>query len=82
MTHLLSHNIGFQSYVLFDILFAGVVSCGGTKKSHRIYIIVQIIFSFWSFEISEIIRINQKIIIGSDSFLNQRLMYLAPFGYY
>ena len=32
---------------------AGVVPCGGPKKSPRTSSIVQIIFSFWSFEISE-----------------------------
>ena len=44
--------------------------------------IVQIIFSFWSFEISEGILRNQIIIIGLDSISNQCLMYLAPFGLY
>ena len=61
---------------------AGVVPCGGRKKSPRTSSIVQIIFSFWSFEISEGILRNQKIIIGLDSFSNQRLIYLAPFGLY
>ena len=32
--------------------------------------IVQIIFSFWSFEISEVILRNQKRMIGLDSFSN------------
>ena len=32
---------------------AGVVPCGGPKKSPRTSSIGQIIFSFWSFEISE-----------------------------
>ena len=36
-----------------DNTAAGVVSCGGPKKSPRTSSIVQIIFSFWSFEISE-----------------------------
>ena len=35
--------------------------------------IVQIIFSFWSFEVSEGTLSNQKIIIGLESFSNQRL---------
>ena len=48
--------------------------------SPRTSSIVQIIFSFWSFEISDGILRNQKIIIGLESFSNQRLMYLAPFG--
>ena len=41
--------------------------------------IVQIIFSFWSFEIREDILRNHKIIIGLDSYSNQRSIYLAPF---
>ena len=59
-------------YILFAITAAGVVPCGGPKKSSRISSIVQIIFSFWSFEISEGILRNQKLIIGLDSFSNQR----------
>ena len=65
---------------LFAITAAGVVPCGGRKKSPRTSSIVQIIFSFWSFEISGGILRNQKIIIGLDSFSNQHLIYLAPFG--
>ena len=64
---------------LFAIIAAGVVSCGGPKKSPRTSSIVQSIFSFWSFEIREGILRNQKIIIDLDSFSNQRLVYLAPF---
>ena len=67
---------------LFAITAAGVVPCGGPKKSSRTSSIVQIIFSFWSFEISEGILRNQKIIIGLDSFSNQCLTYLVPFGLY
>ena len=63
-----------------DCTAAGVVTCGGPKKSPRTSSIVQIIFSFWSFEIIEGILRNQKIIIGLDSFSNPRLIYLAPFG--
>ena len=40
--------------------------------------IVQIIFFFWSFEITEGILRNQKIITGLDSFSNQRLICLVP----
>ena len=36
--------------------------------------IVQIIFSFWSFDISEDILRKRKIIIGLDAFSNQRLL--------
>ena len=53
------------------------MSCGGPKKYPRSSSIVQIIFSFWSFEISEGILRNQKFITGLDSFSNQRLIYLA-----
>ena len=41
-----------------------VVPCGGPKKSPRTSSIVQVIFSFWSLEISEDILRNQKFIIG------------------
>ena len=54
---------------LFAISAAGVVPCGGPKKSPRTSSIVQIIFSFWSFEIGGGILRNQKILIGLDSFL-------------
>ena len=64
---------------LFAITAAGVVPCGGPKKCPRTSSIVQIIFSFWSFEIREDILRNQKIIIGLDSYSNQRSIYLAPF---
>ena len=53
---------------LFVITAAGVVPCGGPKKSPRTSSMVQIIFSFRSFETSEGILGNQKIIIGLDSF--------------
>ena len=49
---------------LFAITAAGVVPCGGPKKCTRTSPIVQIIFSFWSFEIDEGILRNQKISIG------------------
>ena len=50
---------------LFNITsLAGVVPCGGPKKSPRTSSIEHIIFSFWSFEISEDILRNQKFIIG------------------
>ena len=56
----LSFNVLF--YFLSAITGAGVVPCGGPKTSPRISSIVQIIFFFWSFEISEDILRNQKII--------------------
>ena len=67
------------SLFLFVITAAGVVPCGDTKESPRTSSIVQIIFSFWPSEISDGILRNQIIIIGFDSFSNQRLIYLAPF---
>ena len=69
---------GSRFYFLFAITAAGVVPCGGPKLSPRTSSIVQIIFSFWSFEISDGILRNQKF-IGLDSFSYQHLMYLAPF---
>ena len=41
--------------IFFAITAAGVVPCGGPKKSPRTSSIVQIIFFFWSFGISEYI---------------------------
>ena len=79
MANPLSHNVftahkGSKISFLFTIITAaGVVPRGGPKMSPRTSFIVQSIFSFWSFEISE-------IIIGLDSFSNQCLIYLAPFG--
>ena len=78
---------GSQFQFLFAIT-AAVVPCGIPKKSPRTSSIVQIIFSFWFFEIREgilrnqkiIILRNWKIIIGLDSFSIQHLIYLAPFG--
>ena len=61
---------GLQFYFLSAITAAGVVPCGGPKKSPRTLSIVQVIFSFWSFEISEDILRNQNLIIGQDSFSN------------
>ena len=47
-------------YILFAITAAGVVPCGGPKKSPRTSSIVQIIFSFRSFEISKDIQSVQN----------------------
>ena len=47
--------------------------CGGHKKSPFTSSIVQIIFPFWSLEISEGILRNQILVIGLDSFSNPRL---------
>ena len=51
---------------------------GGPEKSPRTSSIVQIIFSFWSFEISEGILRNQKIIIGLDSFFQPTFNIFGP----
>ena len=68
------------SFILFAITAAGVVPCGGPKKSPRTSSVVQIIFSVRSFEISEDILRNQKNIIGLDTFSNQYLKFLVQFG--
>ena len=66
--------------ILFVIAAAGVVPCGGPKSPLSCTLsIVQIIFTFWSFEISEDILRNQKIIVGLDIFSNQYIfIYLVP----
>ena len=51
MAHILSLNVftaskGSNNYILFAITAAGVVPCGGPKKSPRTSSIVQIIFFF------------------------------------
>ena len=49
-------NITFNVYLhrfFTSVTAAGVVPCGGPKKSPRTSSIVQVIFCFWSFEISE-----------------------------
>ena len=47
---------GSNLYILFAITAAGVVPCGGPKKSPRTSSIVAIIFLFRSFEISQDIQ--------------------------
>ena len=42
-----------QVLFLFAITAAGVVPCGGRKMSTPTSSVVQIIFSYWSFEISD-----------------------------
>ena len=61
---------------LFSFTAAGVVQCGGRKTSPRTSTIVQLIYHFWSFEISEHILRNQNLIIGLDSYSRQRLIYI------
>ena len=73
MAHMFTALEGSQ---FFAITAAGVVPCGGPIMSPRTSSIVQIIFSFRSFEISEGILRNQKFIIGLDLYSNQRLIYI------
>ena len=53
---------------LFAISAAGIVPCGGSKKSPRTSAIVRIIFSFWSFEIGKGILKNKKLIYFLNRF--------------
>ena len=57
------------------------MQCGGPKTSPRTSTIVQFIFHFWSFEISERILRNQKLTIGLDSYSRQ-FIYLDPIRIY
>ena len=53
-------------------------SFGGPKTSPRTRSIVQIIFSFWSFEISEGILRNHNFFIGLDGFSNNCFYIFGP----
>ena len=77
MCSLLLKDLSFNSY--FAITAASAVPCGGPKMSPRTSCTVQVIFSVLSFENSEAILRNQKLIIGQDSFSNHCLKYLVPF---
>ena len=55
-------EFGCCNYNLFAVTAAGVVLCGSPKKRPRTSSIVQFIFFFWSFEISENILRNQKLL--------------------
>ena len=70
---------GSQFYFLFAITAFGTVPCGGPKRSPRTSSIVQIIFSFWSFEISEDIRRNQDCFMSLSTFSNQDIICLVQF---
>ena len=61
---------GSNFQFFFAISATGVVPCGGLYRTSSI---VQMIFSFLSFEISEEILRNQKFIIGLESFSYQSL---------
>ena len=69
---------GSKFYILFAITVAGVVPCGGPKKSPRTSSIVQIIFSFRSFEISKDIQSVQNTHVYKNT-SKQCLKYLTPF---
>ena len=56
------------SFFLFHITAAGVMSCGGPKKSPCTSSIVQVIVSFRPFEISEGTLSNQNFMISPDTF--------------
>ena len=58
--NVLTASRGSNPYILFAITAAGVVPCGGPKKSPRTSSIVQIIFLFRSFEISKGIQSVQN----------------------
>ena len=64
-----------SSFIMVQLVLYHVTAL----KSPRTPPIAQIIFSFWSFEISEDILRNQKIVVGVDTFSNQHFIYLAPF---
>ena len=61
---------------LFAFTAAGVVQCGGRKTSPRTSTVVQFIFNFCPFEISEHILRSQNLMIGLDSYSRQLFIYL------
>ena len=60
---------GSQFEFLFAITAAGVVPCGGPKKSPRTSSIVQAIFSVCFFEISEDIQNSRNLLSVKIHFL-------------
>ena len=62
---------GFIYRQIFAITAAGVVPCGGPKKSPRTSFIVQAIFSFCSFEISEDIQNSRNLLSVKIHFLTK-----------
>ena len=70
---------GSQFYLLLlQLVLCRVVAHRHSADYIFLYIaIVQIIFSFWSFEISEDILRNQKLIIGKGSFSYQHFIYFG-----
>ena len=75
-----------QVLVLFVVTAADIVLVGGPKKKPRTSSIVQFMFLFWSFEISENILRNQKIlypcILNRFSLLGPHLDCLTAFLHY
>ena len=82
MAHHVSHQYVHCSFIFICYNCRWCCAVWHPKMSPRTSSMGQIIFSFWSFEISEGILRSQKIIIGLDSFSNQRLIYLTlPLDY-
>ena len=73
-----SASKGSNHYILLTINAAGVVPCGGPKKSPRTSSIVQIIFFFRSFEISKDIQSVQNTYVSKHT-SKQCFDYLTPF---
>ena len=67
---------GSYFYILFIITAAAIAPCGGPIKPPRAPI-VQIIFLFWSFEISKNIQSLKKV--RREPFSKQCFTYLTPF---
>ena len=63
-----------NNYILFAITAAGVVPCGGPKKSPRTSSIVQIIFFFRSFGISVNIWSISNLLYAKNHLLNSMLI--------
>ena len=64
---LLSKELTF--IFLFAITVAGVVPCGGPKKTSRTSSIVQIIFYVWFFEINGHILRIQKLVLCLELYI-------------
>ena len=79
MFSLLLKDLSF--YFLFAITSAGVMPCGDPKRSPRASSIVQIKFSYWSFEISEDILRHEKFMIILDTFIWTIFNHLAHFRF-
>ena len=76
MFSLLSKELTF--ILLFAITAAGVVPCGGLKKSPRSSSIVQIIFYFRSFEVNGNILMIQTLVVCLEPFILDSILFLIP----